>query len=361
MKIFVNGRFLTQRMTGVQRYALELVKHWDELLDRSEQVGGAEVTILAPPNRIYEPELKRIKLREIGGFGGHAWEQLVLPLHARGGHLINLCNTGPLLKRKQIVTIHDMAVFEHPESFSWLFRFAYRIIQRTVGRTSRRIVTISQFSKSQLMKHCRVSESKIDVISLGLEHMERLSPDRTILETHGFANKSYILAVGSMDPRKNFLNVAKAIELLSEADYDVVVAGGTNAKVFGTSPMPSSARLKWIGYVTDEQLKALYEGAACFVFPSVYEGFGLPPLEAMACGAPVIVARSSSLPEVCGEATEYCDPDNPTDIAACIERVMVDAELRERLTARGLERASRYRWDRCARETWEVVKEVALT
>jgi glycosyltransferase involved in cell wall biosynthesis len=362
MNIYINARFLTQPVTGVQRYALELVKRWDRLLD--ERKGDREqytVTLLCPPNVIHELPLKHIKHKHIGTFGGHAWEQLLLPYYTRQGLLVNLCNTGPLLKRKQIATIHDTAVFDEPQSYSFLFRNSYKIIQKAIGVRALRIVTVSRFSKSRLIERCHIDERKISVIGLGKEHMEQLEPDQEVLRAHQLTPKGYILAVSSMNPSKNFANIVRAINLLQGVDYQIVIAGGSNGKVFGSMDIPHSDKVIMVGYVTDRQLKALYDGAACFLFPSTYEGFGLPPLEAMSCGVPVIVSRSASMPEVCGEATLYCDPYSPQDIAMKIEQIMNDSQLRRRLSIQGLERATQYTWDKCARQTWEVIKEVVQT
>ncbi|MBW5448378.1 glycosyltransferase [Cohnella sp. CFH 77786] len=358
MNLYINGRFLTQAITGVQRYAIELVKHWDALLEAGEMdAGNDRFTLLVPPGAIHDLGLKRIRTRQAGRLTGHLWEQVILPWYAKDGWLINLCNTGPLLKRKQIATIHDAAVFEFPSSFSVSFRYAYKIIQRGLGVMARKIVTVSDFSKSQLISHCRIPEDKIRVVALGNEHMRELQPDYGVYAKHGIEPKRYLLAVSSHNPSKNFANIVRSIEYLNDVDYEIVIAGGANAKVFGRAELPHSDRIKLIGYVTDGELKALYEGASCFVFPSLYEGFGLPPLEAMTCGAPVVVSAAASLPEVCGDATLYCDPRSPEDIARQIDTVMNDDRTRERLSRSGLRQAARFSWGSCARQTLEVVKE----
>ena len=363
MNIYVNGRFLTQSVTGVQRYAIELVKQWDALLgeDRqTEQESRRRFILLVPPGAVRDLPLKRIEVRQTGGrASGHLWEQLVLPWHARDGWLVNLCNTGPLCKRRQMATIHDSAVFAHPASFSFVFRHAYRIIQRGLGRVAGVVFTVSEFSKSELVRHCRIPAGKIRVVSPGSEHMRAIRPDEAILGRLGIARGRYVLAVGSRNPGKNFANLEKAIGRLRRPDYDIVIAGGSNAKVFGraTEEWPCSDRVKLAGYVTDEELKALYEGAACFVYPSLYEGFGLPPLEAMSCGAPVIVSAAAALPEVCREAALYCDPHRPADIARQIERLMGNAAGRERMRRRGRRQAARFSWGLCARQTLDAVEE----
>lgn len=365
MNIYINGRFLTQEITGVQRYAIELVKQWDALLaedgGKSGHVQSHEIRLLVPPGPVRDLGLSRIGVRQAGAGGwasGHLWEQLVLPWHARDGWLVNLCNTGPLLKRRQVATIHDSAVFVYPASFSFAFRNAYKIIQRGLGARAGVIVTASEFSKSELIKHCRIPADKIQVVPLGCEHMQGVVSDASVHDRLGIAPGRYVLAVSSHNPSKNFANLARAFERLRDADYEIVIAGASNARVFGRTPeLPRSDRVKLAGYVSDEQLKALYEGASCFVYPSLYEGFGLPPLEAMACGTPVVVSAAASLPEVCRDAALYCDPHRPDDIARQIDRVMRDAATRERLSDRGKRHAARYSWESCARRTLDVVKE----
>jgi glycosyltransferase involved in cell wall biosynthesis len=359
MNIFLNARFLTQPITGVQRYALELVKELDELIDSGEIDGNKyRFVLLSPKSYIHQLELKHIPHHAVGRFGGHLWEQLELPIYAKKGLLINLCNTGPLMKRNQIATIHDTAVFEYPQSFSFTFRNAYRVIQKNLAKVSKKVVTVSFFSKSQIITHCRINEKKIEVIYEGKEHMVDIEPDPDMLQKYGLQADRYILAVSSMNPNKNFHNIVKAFELLKEMDYEIVIAGGANPRIFQMTDTLHSNKLKMVGYVTDSELKALYQHAACFIYPSIYEGFGLPPLEAMSCGAPVILSNAASLPEVFGEAPIYCDPANPIDMASKMKQIMGDATLRNELRAKGFKRVKNFTWTQCARQTFSVIKEV---
>jgi glycosyltransferase involved in cell wall biosynthesis len=178
------------------------------------------------------------------------------------------------------------------------------------------------------------------------------------LRRHRLDRRPFVLAVSSTSPNKNFRSVVRALESLEGVDFDVVIAGGTNPRVFGSQAGSLPASVRHVGYVSDGELRALYEHAACFVYPSFYEGFGLPPLEAMACGCPAIVSEAASMPEVCGEAVLYCDPHDPIDIAEKLRRLMDDARLQSRLRQRGLQRAELFSWRRCARETLAVIKEV---
>ncbi len=360
MKIYINARFLTQTITGVQRYAHEFVKALDMMLEEGEIDRSAyQFILLAPKKVLYEPKLRHITLKKVGFASGHFWEQLQLPFFTRGGVLVNLCNTGPMMKRKQIATIHDTAVFVNPDSFSLSFRLLYKVIQTSLGLFAHKIVTVSDFSKTQLIQHCHIEAHKISVVNGGKEHMLELKADDRILAQHQLQSQRYVLAVSSMNPSKNFANIIRAIQLLQNEDYHIVIAGGTNARVFGRSDMPLSHKVKLVGYVTDRELKTLYEHAACFIFPSFYEGFGLPPIEAMTCGSPVIVSLAASLPEVCGEASLYCNPNSPFDMALQIEKLMKDSDLRQAMRSKGLERVKQFTWQACARRMFHVIEEVA--
>jgi glycosyltransferase involved in cell wall biosynthesis len=357
-RIVINGRFLTQRITGVQRFALELVKVLDKLLEIDDIRLRFELVIMTPQNIINDINLKNIKVIPVGKLKGHLWEQFELPFYSRHGFLVNLCNTGPLLKRKQIVTIHDAAVYSRPEGFTKAFIYWYKLLFKILSLIAYRIVTVSQFSKKELLHYLRTKPNRIRVVSEGWEHIQEKHSDLNVFQKHNISPKKYILAVSSLNPNKNFQGIVKAIECLGDIGTDIVIAGGTNPKIFSSSNDSLPNSVKYIGYVTDEELKALYEGAIGFIYPSFYEGFGLPPLEAMACGCPVIVSNIASLPEVCGDAALYVDPYNPKDIATKIRILLSDDNLREELSRKGLERAKLFSWEKCAKEIIKIIEEV---
>lgn len=349
IEVLVNGRFLTQTPTGVQRYALQVLL----ALNRIPR-GDIAFTILAPAGTPRPDGLHTIGFRTGGRLGGHGWEQLELPWLSRGRLLWGLCNTGPLLKRDQVVTIHDASVFEVPASYSAPFRFWYRFLHRTLVRRARAVVTDSAFSRSMLVRHCGPRAAAARVIPLGAEHVRQPSPDPTALTRLGLGGRPYVLAVGSRAWHKNLRLVAQAARLLRQ-DAEVVAVGGDNGRIFSASGVDGGCRE--LGYVSDAELRALYEGATCFVHASLHEGFGLPPLEAMACGCPVLASRAASLPEVCGEAALYFDPQDPQDLARSVDRLLVDARKREELRRRGLEQAAAFTWDACARAHLDVIRE----
>lgn len=352
--IFINGRFLTQPVTGVQRYAREVVLALDDLLATGEIDPGRYAFVLVSPVGADDlPGLKHIVIRSEGSLRGQAWEQLVLPALSRRGWLLSLCNVGPLLKRRHIVTIHDASVFAYPKAYSFGFRSWYQFALPALGHTAARILTDSHFSESELIKYCGLPPGKIAVAPLGVDHMGRSQPDYNIFQKHQLGGKPYILAVSSLSTHKNFTRLTRAFNFFRNENVDIVVAGGANSRVFSHSNFCSSqANVHFLGYVSDGELRALYERAHCFVYPSLYEGFGLPPLEAMACGCPVIVSNVASLKEVCGAAALYCDPTSHEDIAAKISLLLADAGLRGKLCETGKMRAAGFRWIDTARAIW---------
>ncbi len=352
MKIFINGRFLTQPVTGVQRYAIELSKRLKECSN------DITFRFLAPNNILHRDLAETLGAEVCGRLTGHAWEQLELPLFARGGFLVNLCNTAPVSKTRQVVTIHDAAVYAVPQAYSRSFRTLYKTLLPTLSRTAQSIMTVSEFSKRELIRYCGVPEDKVTVVYSGREHIFAHAADTEVFSKHGFGNRPFLLAVSSLSPNKNFMGIVRALEHLRNPDFDVVIAGGVNPAVFSQRADFLPKSVKHLGYVSEGELRALYEGATGFVHPAFYEGFGLPPLEAMACGCPVIVSNAASLPEVCGDAALYCDPHSPQDIADKIQRLMSDPDLREKLRQKGLRRAEKFSWNECAVRTLAVIKEM---
>lgn len=355
LRIVINGRFLTQGITGVQRYALELVKALDGLLHSGEiDSSHCKVEIIAPQGA-KDPGLNHIVFRQAGFLKGQLWEQFELPLLTRNALLINLCNTAPLAKRNQFITIHDTAVWAVPHAYSFAYRAWYRLLLPNIAKVSKHIFTVSQFSKKELTRWLGVSEKKCYVLKEGREHIESVIPDDSIIAKHQLVGKPFVLAVSSLSPNKNFRAIVQALEWLGDAQFDLVIAGGTNPRVFANETQHMPDFVKHVGYVSDAELKSLYENASCFVYPSLYEGFGLPPLEAMTCGCPVIVSEKASLPEVCGDAALYCDPLDPQSIATQIKKIMSQPDLRSDLSYRGLKQAEKFSWSQCAREVWKEI------
>ncbi|WP_226654750.1 glycosyltransferase family 4 protein [Pseudalkalibacillus hwajinpoensis] len=358
MDVFINGRFLTQSVTGVQRYAREVVKALDKLID----IGYIDRSkysfyILTPNLSINELHLNNITVRKIGKFKGHLWEQIELPIYVKGEMLLNLCNAGPGLKKEQITVIHDAAVFANSSNFSFIFRNWYKAMLSAQAKFSKKIVTVSEFSRDEITKYLKHEKEKIKVIYEGNEHITFGEEATDYIENKGLDKKPYILAVSSLNPNKNFSAIVKAMTYLESNEFNIVIAGGTDPKVFSQDGIDLPDNVIHLGYVSDSELKALYRNAFCFVYPSFYEGFGLPPLEAMSLGCPIILSNRASLPEVGGKAVLYCNPDKPKDIADEIQTLLSNRDLRNELIEKGLEQSSKFSWENCAKELFNSIND----
>lgn len=344
-RLVINGRFLSQATTGVQRYAHEIVRAMDLCLAERDTLDGREVVLLAPPDaRPFGGDLRRIRTVRAGRRGGQWWEQVELPRLARNDVLLSLANSGPLVHRRHMVCIHDAAVHATPENYSAAFRLWYRVLHRTLAHRARRLITVSAFSASEIERCYGHAADRIAIVPNSAEHIRAVVPSAGILERHGLRRGEYVFALGGTRS-KNAAAVSRALRGLPEPRPRLVVAGRANGRVFGRhGDEGTGAGAVHLGAVSDGELKALYQGALCFVFPSRYEGFGIPPLEAMTCGCPVVVSRAASLPEACGAAALYCDPDDPDDIARAIAAVSRDPALRAALVRAGLVRAGSFRW-----------------
>ena len=365
-EVLVNARFLTQTLTGVQRYSVELVKALYRLLERGALDGERYSLRVLAPSGAKGHDLDRIPLRRVGRLGGTLWSQLELPRHARGGVLWSPANAGPIYHARHVVTIHDASVLDHPEWFSARFAAWYRFLLPRLAKNAARILTVSEFSRKRLAETLDMDPERISVVPNGVDsrfEAVRSAAAEAVLKRLGLP-RDYVLALGSLEPRKNIGRLFSAWALLqsrNEIDEDVhlVVAGGKSS-LFRDAGLPALPdKVVLTGYVADEDLPALYSSALVFAYPSLYEGFGLPPLEAMACGAPVVTSGSTSIPEVTGNAALLVDPYETESIAEGLRSVLGDADLRASLRAAGLERVKVFSWDNSARLVWNHLAEVA--
>lgn len=343
--IYINGRFATQTLSGVQRFATELTR-------ALQQRPGMEVRLLVPPggSSVWPGAL------EVGRLHGQLWEQWDLPRHATDGLLVNLGNTAPLRGHRQLLVIHDAGVFSTPEAYSRKFRLWYKIMQSALVKFGTPIVTVSEFSRGEIIRHLRASPAQVTVMPEGADHVSRIVAEDGILSTHALRPGGFVLAVGTLAAHKNLAALGCLAGALAQRDVPLIIAGGLGGLAFQSgsqSVLPLPAR--YIGRVSDGQLKALYGAAACFVFPSRYEGFGLPAVEAMASACPVVAADIPVLHEICADAVMYCDPFSPDDIANAVLRLLDDKALQENLRIAGLERTRAMTWARAAAALQDII------
>jgi len=240
-----------------------------------------------------------------------------------------------------VVTVHDLAILRHPETFNRWSRLYSPLVVPRVLRAARRIIAVSEFTRRELVELLGIEESRIRVVpnAVGDEFTQ-----------DGPAEQGeYVLAVGTLEPRKNLNRLVEAVRR-TDTELRIVGARGWGGVELGGNGV------RWLGEVSDAELARLYRGAACVAYPSLYEGFGIPVLEAMACGVPVVTSRGTAMEEVANGAAVLVDARDPAEIAAGIAQAVED---RLELVARGLERARAFRWDAVAGATVDVYREAA--
>jgi glycosyltransferase involved in cell wall biosynthesis len=299
-----------------------------------------------------------------------AWEQIVLPFLAKKYRLDILHSPMHVLPGvcpvRSVVTVLDLAFMRYPETFPRLQREYLEFATKRAVRKANAVITISENTRRDVVETFGVPESRVFTTPLGVDESFVPASSTSIEEIrrrYGIQETS-VLYVGTLEPRKNIPTLVGAFSRVRKElgpACQLVLAGGKGwfyQEVFRLiENLGLSDSVRFVGYVPREDLPALFGAASLFVYPSLYEGFGLPPLEAMACGCPVIVSDAASLPEVCGDAALYCDPHSPEDIADKITSLMSDDALRGKLRQAGFERAAMYTWDNCARLTVKVLEE----
>lgn len=348
----VNGKFLSQTVTGVQRYATEIVRAWDQGLDAGWiDRTRYSIRVIAPKTVLYDPGYRWIGV-EHGSTEGRFWEQVELPWRARSTLLFSPYAAAPVVKMSHAVTIHDAGAAAAPHQYSASFKAYCFLVFRMLGRSCEPIFTDSEFSRQELARYYSIPLRKMKVIPPGCDHLLHVTPEPAILGRSGLVRGQYVLGVSSQSVIKNFEGLVRAWNLVARPGMKLAVAGKKHERLFGAGAAEIDESVVKLGYVSDGELRSLYENAALFAYPSFYEGFGLPPVEAMSCGCPVLVARSSSLPEACGDAAVYCDPSDISDIANGISRVLDDPGFADLLRQKGKDQAARFKAKDIASRLW---------
>jgi glycosyltransferase involved in cell wall biosynthesis len=299
----INGKFLTQRMTGVQRFAYELVSALDGLIESSDRI-----KLGVPLSTKNTLSLRAIPVVVIGTHQGVRWEQCDFPAYCRKQHAIpvNLCNAAPL-RNPGVVCIHDVKVKRFPRYFNGKFRVWYEVMFRRIASHARCVLTVSEFSKREIMETLRIPETRIFVIPDSWQHLAKVVPDPDVLERYHVQDKRFFFMLGSLEPNKNLSWIANEARMNSNETF--LVSGNIDVHVFASDKectFPPNVR--FIGYASDEEVKGLMKHCKALLFPSFYEGFGVPPLEALSVGAPVIVSDIPVLKEIYRDAALYIDP-----------------------------------------------------
>ena len=360
---------------GIGRYTRKLVAAL-LALESSHQytlfaaVGGLETGDWRPEIQNLQSPVSNIQIRTLpisDNWLHRLWQRLRLPVPVE---LV----TGPLdvfyspdfvlppalPATRTLLTVHDLSFLHYPDAYvPSLRRYLEKAVPRSVAQADR-LLADSEATRADLLKYYSVAPEAVDVLYCGVD--PRFCPDqgsderKHLQQRYGFDERPFILTVGTLQPRKNFVRLIQAHASL-EADAQLLIAGGTGwlSEDILAEAEKHQDRVRLLGFVDDADLPALYRNAALFVLPSLYEGFGLPVLEAMACGTPVVCSDASSLPEVVGDAALMADPFDVDGLAAAMARVLQEPDLREGMGARGLEQAKRFTWERVARQLLDVL------
>ena len=352
----VNGRFLSAKPTGVQRVASALIAE----LDRQAADGETEAWRLLRPPGSRSAGLSRLRETVVGGVGGQAWEQGVLARRAQSSVLLNLCNTAPVLHRRNLVMIHDAQVFLSPGSYSPAFRAWYRWLLPQLGRRALRILTVSEFSRRNLVWFGVAEPDRIEVIPNGCDHLASCPVDETVIRRFGLADRPFVVMLSSLQEHKNTAVVLQAFERSELAGMRLVLVGRDDEAAYHRAGRELPRAAVFTGALSDAELRGLLAGAVALACPSLTEGFGLPPLEAMSLGCPAVVAPEGALPEVCGEAAAYADAFDPAEWADALGRLL-DPHIRAVRIDLGRRQAARYTWARSGRRLLSTVRSALAT
>lgn len=346
-RLVVNGHYIGQQVTGVQRYAIEILKKFDS--------DGISYSVKGPPRSFNSQALK------------HFWMQAVLPSKLNKEDLLwSPTNLGPVRHHNQVVTLHDIADQLYPHWFSkqyvtWRKIFLPKLLDRVNG-----VITVSEYSKKTIEDRFSQAKGKVTVIENGINRDHFYPrPDEEMEEIALLYNleKPFAISVGTLDPRKNIEGVIKAWHALPEnirREMDLVILGG-QADIFSINlNFKFDSSVRFLGYVDHQHLPQLYSKSEFFVYPSLFEGFGLPVLEAMACRIPVITSNTTSLNELANGNALMVDPGNTEEIAEAMLTLIESDELCTRLSESGFEHAQSYSWEKTARQTFETFDKMGL-
>lgn len=368
MRIAIDIRTLNSPKTGDRTVCLGLVKG----LAAIAPAEGLELRLVGrePPPPGLLPDSPALTVHLAPRPGGYCWMLSAFPRACRqiGAEVAFIQYMGPFRSPCPFVTlIHDTVWRTMPQTFPWRDGLILDLFIPGTIRRAAAVTTVSEFSAGEIARYYPHAAAKTHVVPNAIDEVYRpvTNPAQLaeVRRRHGLPEQ-YILSVGVLQPRKNLQGLLAAYGMMPEGlrrQYGLVITGKkgwmVDQALSGLESIESS--VTFTGYVPDEDLPALYTMASCFAYPSFYEGFGLPPLEAMACGTPVVAANAASLPEVCGNAALLVDPHRSEDISTAIQRVLSDEALRADLIARGRVQAAKYDWVTSARRLLQVLRQAA--
>jgi len=333
--IVINARFLTQKLTGVQRVAVEICQRLPN------QIGERKVVFVAPKTPLIHQLGNDQNILLIGFSKGQLWEQVDLPIFLNKNNnptLINFVGIAPIFYKNKIMFLYDLSFKHYPEWFSYSFQKLYNLLIPISLKNSRKIITDSYYVKDDIIETYHHEASKIHVIYP--------APSKKFSNLN-LKREKIILTVSSIEPRKNISRVIKAFNKI-KSEYKLVIVGAKNKtfSIFSLDQGINNDNVIFTGYLTDEELTVIYNKAELFIYASLFEGFGIPPLEAQASGCACVISNATSLPEVYENSVEYFNPSSIESIRAKIEEVLSDKEKIKKLKALGVKNVNRFSWER---------------
>lgn len=349
--VYVNGRFLCNKIDGIGRFSLEICKQLKKL--------NLDFRIVIPSWLDYE-NTEGFEIVKYGNLKSHFWEQIDLLRFLKSKKyplLLNLSGLGPLFFRNQIITIHDLSFYENKKWFSKTYTFFYSIATPILANNALKILTVSEFSKSEILKYFNIENEKIDVIYNSVSNNIRRENEfaQISLDMESIIHDKYLLSVSSIDPRKNLQRLIDSFLELKLKDYKLVLVGKSSSH-FNINLKADSENIIFTGFVSDSDLFMLYRNCEFFIYPSLYEGFGVPPLEAMANHCAVIVSDIPSLREVCSNAAFYVNPNDNEDIKSGISLLIKDSKYKEELIEKGITRSQFFKWEDSGQKVYNIIK-----
>lgn len=341
-RLFLNGKFYSGGTNGVHRVADRLLRELDALAVAGGAPAGWDMRLLLPTRTNWAPPFSAIV--PVPQWRGHSqiWEQAILPFAARRGVLASFANLAPGPHGRKLTMVHDAQFLLSPESYAPKLRWGYRLLVPRGARSSRVVLTVSDYARDSLATFGIAPATQTRVVHNGGDHILDVAANPEVLLKHGLGRGGYALLFGSASAYKNVAIVFAAFARARFVGMPLVVIGPSRAtlEAAGLTPPPDAI---FVGGIDDAALRALYERAHCLLYPSRTEGFGLPPVEAMLCGCPVIAAPAGAIPEICRDSVLYAGMDDAGEWERAI-LALTDPELRAAKIAAGRVRGRQFTW-----------------
>jgi len=370
MKIIINALGPSKIKAGIGNYITNLISE----LSRIDQKNSYIIFASSENKAFYETENKHFQVTDIGLMGKNKfsriiWEQLVLPFKLISLKADILFSPGfvcPFIKPiKYVTVIHDMTFFSHPQVHTFFKKIYFPIMIKHSLKNSEKIISVSYNTKKEIMKYSNIQENNIIVTHLSANKFpqNKVSDEKELLAEKYKIQTEYLLFVGMIEPRKNITLIIEALGKISDKKIKLVVVGKKGWMVDELFEMIKlkgiEDRIIFTGFIDDDELEIFYKNAKVFLYPSLYEGFGIPVLEAMSAGCPVITSNISSLPEVAGDAAILINPQKQSELTDSINRLLENSKLRTELITKGFENVKKFSWEKTAEQTLKVFENIS--